>query len=171
MVRQSTDLIPWLQLRIPGFNMTETIWFSFVAVVIFIAACFFIGVYELYKPLHGYYRKFLLAWVWWLVTMTFLALFGNGFLFTDGISRFLILWSAASGLVVLSIFDIFWNNINRHLEKEHPYKILVIYKTDEQYDKFAEDISSYPIYELIPVHVDEYDASRRWGSIDIAMAV
>lgn len=94
MVRQSTDLIPWLQLRIPTFNFTETLWFALTAISIFIVASFFLGVYELYKPLHGYYKKFLLAWVWWMVSMTFLALFGNGFLFTNGISRFLILWSA-----------------------------------------------------------------------------
>lgn len=103
--------------------------------------------------------------------MTFLALFGNGFLFTDGISRFLIVWSALCGLVILSVFDIFRNNINSYLEKEHPYKILVIYKTDEQYKQFAEDIAGYTIYELIPVLEKDYDPSRRRSSIDIVMAV
>lgn len=115
-IRQSTDLIPWLQLRIPGFNLTETVRFALVAIGIFVGASFLVGVYELYKPLHGYYKKFLLAWVWRMVSMTFLALFGNGFVFIDGISRFLILWSAAFGLIVLSVFDIFRNNLNRYLE-------------------------------------------------------
>lgn len=112
IVRQYTDLIPWLQLRIPAFNLVEAKQFAVVAVSIFVAAAFLLDVYELYKPLHGYYKKFLLAWVWWIVSMTFLALFGNGFIFTDGISRFLIIWSAVCGLVVLSIMDIFWNNLN-----------------------------------------------------------
>ena len=146
-------------------------WFSLSAIVIFIAACFLIGVYDLYKPLHGYYRKFLLAWVWWLVSMTFLALFGNGFLFTDGISRFLIVRSAGFGLIVLSIFDIFRNNINRYLEKKHPYKILLIYHDMDHYQKFIHDIASYPIYELIAVQHSDYDPSRRREGIDIAMAV
>lgn len=139
-VRQSTDLIPWLQLRIPAFNLVETTRFALIAVVIFLIAAFLLGVYELQKPLHGYYRKFLLAWVWWLVSMTFLALFGNGFLFTDGISRFVILWTAVCGLILLSIFDIFRNNLNSFLEKKHPYKILLIYNTREQYEQFVANI-------------------------------
>lgn len=72
--------------------------------------------------------------------MTFLALFGNGFLFTDGISRFLILWSALAGFFVISAFDIVWNNLNTYLEKKRPYRILVIYDTIEHYEQFAEDI-------------------------------
>lgn len=170
-VRQYTDLIPWLQLRIPAFNTQETMWFSLAAIIIFLIAAFFLGVYELFRPLHGYYKKFLLAWVWRLVTMTFLALFGNGFLFGDGISRFLILWSAGCGLVVLSIFDIFWNNLNGRLERRQPYRILVIYKTQKHYTKFSEDVIGYPIYEIIPVAYEEYDSTRSREGIDIAMAV
>ncbi|MBP6911012.1 sugar transferase [Patescibacteria group bacterium] len=170
-VRQSTDLIPWLQLTIPAFNLTETIRFAVSAIAIFVGACFLLGVYDLFKPLHGYYRKFLLARVRWLVCMTFLALFGNGFIFTDGISRFLILWSALCGFIALSIFDIFWNNINSYLEKEHPYKIVVIYKTQAQYEQFSQDISGYKIYELIPVQEKEYDGNRRRGAVDIVIAV
>ena len=93
-IRQSTDLIPWFQLRIPTFNLMETTLFALIAVVIFLVACFFLGVYELSRPLHGYYKKFLIARGRRFVSMTFLALFGNGFVFTDGISRFLILRSA-----------------------------------------------------------------------------
>jgi len=158
-------------MRIPGFNLTETMRFSLAAIVIFVGACFLTGVYDLYKPLHSYYRKFLLARVWRFVSMTFLALFGNGFLFDDGISRFLIVWSAFGGLFVLSAFDILWNNINRYLEKKHPYKILVIYKNKEHYHQFVEDMSGYAIYELIAVQQNEYDETRGWGGIDIAMAI
>lgn len=171
MIRQSTDLIPRLQLRIPAFNLSETMWFSLAAIIIFVGACFLVGAYDLFRPLHGYYKKFLLAWVWRFVSMTFLALFGNGFLFGDGISRFLILRSAGCGLIVLSIFDIFWNNINGYLEKKQPYKILVIYKDESQYHSFIQDIAGYPIYEVIPVSYDKYDTSRRREGIDIAMAV
>ncbi len=103
--------------------------------------------------------------------MTFLALFGNGFLFSDGISRFLIVWSALCGLAVLSIFDIFWNNINSYLEKQHPYRILVIYKTEEEYAKFIEDIAGYKIYDLAPIHYADYDASRRLTHVDIVIAL
>lgn len=170
-IRQSTDLIPWFQLRIPTFNLTETALFALIALVTFIAACFSLGVYELSKPLHGYYRKFLVARGRWLVSMTFLALFGNGFIFTDGISRFLILWSAVAGLFAVSIFDIFRNNLNKYLEKKHPYRILVIYDTLEHYDQFAEDIRGYDIYELIPVSEDAYDPSRQREKIDIVIAV
>lgn len=170
-IRQTTDLIPWLQLRIPGFNLEETMRFSVVSIGIFIAACFLVGIYELQKPLHGYYRKFLLARMWWFVSMTFLALFGNGFLFADGISRFLILWSAIAGLFAISLFDIFRNNINSFLEKQRPYKMLVIYNHESHYTKFAGDLADYPIYEHVPVSLDEYDPSRRRDIIDMVMAV
>ncbi len=47
----------------------------------------------------------------------------------------------------------------------------MLYNSDEHYERFAQDISGYPIYELIPVKEDEYDPSRRRSIIDIVMAV
>jgi len=52
----------------------------------------------------------------------------------------------------------------------HPYKILLIYKTQDQYDLLTEAIKTYPIYELIPVQKMDYDPSRSRDGIDIVMA-
>lgn len=170
-LRQHTDLLPGIQLEIPYINITDLIVFASISIVIFVIVQFSSQVYKLSQPLHGYYPHFFKGWFLWVVCMTFLALFGEGFLFGQWISRFIILFSAGMWLLVLSIFDQIWNHINSRVEMRNPYRILALYDTSDLLDQFLDEFEDYPIYDIRAITFEEYDSSRRWDSIDIVVVL
>ncbi len=168
-LRQRTDLLPWIQLEIPGILTGDLALFASVSVVMFLIIQFSLKTYALQQPLHGYYQRFFKGWMLWFISMTFLALFGESFLFVQGISRFIILIVAAIGLLFVSFFDMFWNAFNSILESNNPYKILALYENQELLDSFLDEFSDYPIYDIRAITIEEYDATRRWDDIDIVV--
>lgn len=103
--------------------------------------------------------------------MTFLALFGESFIFSYGISRFIILIVAFLGLLVLSVFDIFWNMMNSKIESRYPYKILVLYSNQDLLDQFVEEFEDYSIYDIRAVEIDQFDATKNRDKLDIVALV
>ncbi len=103
--------------------------------------------------------------------MTFLALFGEGFIFAQGISRFIILIVAALGLMILSLFDVFWNSMNSRVESRNPYRILALYDNQEVLDAFLDEFADYPIYDIRAITTQEYDETRSWDDIDIVVVL
>ena len=170
-LRQQTDLIPWIQLQIPYININDLIVFASISIVIFIVVQFISQVYKLSQPLHGYYPHFFKWWFLWVVCMTFLALFGEWFLFGQWISRFIILFSAWACLIILSLFDQFWNHLNSRVEIRNPYRILAIYETSELLNQFLDEFEDYAIYDIRAITFEEYDSSRSWDNIDIVVAL
>ena len=73
LVRQQTDLIPFVQLRMPVIDFAETALFSIISAVVFVLLGISFGVYELFKPIHNYYKKFLNTWMIWIVSISFIA--------------------------------------------------------------------------------------------------
>jgi hypothetical protein len=76
-LRHVTDLIPGVQLPIPVINYGETMLYAWIVAIIFV----FIGIikrlYELYKPVQKYFQTFSKVWIYWLITITFIAYFGQ----------------------------------------------------------------------------------------------
>ena len=72
-LRQVTDLIPFVQLRIPQIDVQETMLFAALSAVLFVITGILVGMYELYRPLHNYYSKFLQTRVIRLVASSFIA--------------------------------------------------------------------------------------------------
>lgn len=170
-LRQRTDLIPWIQLAIPVILIQDLLLFAVISIVVFLIIQFGSKIYDLNKPLHGYYQKFFKGWGLWFICMTFLALFGWDFLFSQGISRFIILIVAAASLIVLSIFDMIWNSINGRLESVYPYKILAVYDDQDLLDSFLDEFSEYPLYDIRAITAQEYEPWRRWDDIDIVVVL
>lgn len=170
-LRQRTDLIPWIQLQIPNILTGDLRLFAIVSIILFLVIQFSLKTYVLQKPLHGYYPRFFKGWFLWFIGMTFLALFGEGFLFAQGISRFIILIVALVWLLGVSVFDTFWNGWNSILESKYPYKILALYQNQDLLDSFLDEFADYPIYDIRAITLEEYDDTRRWDDIDIVVVL
>lgn len=170
-LRQQTDWIPWIQLQIPYMDIGDLVVFATISVIIFVIVQFSSKVYTLSQPLHGYYPHFFKWWFLWVVCMTFLALFGEWFLFWQGISRFIILFVAAAGLIILSLFDLFWNSLNARVEMHNPYRVLALYENNELLELFLEEFEDYPIYDIRAITFEEYDETRRWDNLDIVVVL
>lgn len=168
-IRQRTDLIPGIQLTIPFIHIQDLILFACLSIVVFLAVQFGTRAYVLDKPLHWYYQRFFAGWLLWFVIMTFLALFGEWFVFQHGISRFIILFVAFAWLLLLTIFDVFWNMRNSRLEIMAPYRILALYTDQELLDQFVDEFEDYAIYDIRAVALEEYEPKKNWDKVDIVV--
>ncbi len=166
-LRQKTDLLPGIQLAIPYIYITDLIIFAGISVLLFAIFQFSTKAYVLDKPLHGYYQRFFTGRVLWFVSMTFLALFGEWFLFLHGISRFIILFVAFATWLVITVFDVFWNSWNSRLEMLDPYRILALYDNPELLDQFVDEFEDYPIYDIRWIPLEEYDRDKNREKVDI----
>lgn len=125
-LRHVTDLIPGVQLPIPVINYGETMLYAWIVAIIFV----FIGIikrlYELYKPVQKYFQTFSKVWIYWLITITFIAYFGQWFVFFFGISRFIILMGSFFTFFALFFFDQLWNYMEAYKHKNSTNKIIII---------------------------------------------
>lgn len=159
IIRQYTDLIPWLQLRIPIINSTELFIYSIVSIITF----FIVGVikkrYELVSPSPSSTKVFLSVRSQRTAIMTCLWYFGQGFLFQQGISRLIILWIATSTLLILPIIDSIRRSLYIGFMKQFTNSILILYRDSEQ----AKDILNHikpPSYYTLQKEVFSWQLSH-----------
>jgi hypothetical protein len=81
------------------------------------------------------------------------------------------LFVACAGLLILSLFDQFWNHLNSRVEVRNPYRILALYETSELLDQFLDEFEDYVIYDIRAIPFEEYDSTRSWDTIDIVVAL
>lgn len=125
-VRLFTDLIPGIQLQIPPINYNETMWYAIIAAIAFIAIGIIKKLYELNKPIQNYFQTFTKVWIYWIITITFIVYFGQGFVFFFGISRFIIVVGAFVWFFALFFFDQIWNYVESRKHRESGNKILIV---------------------------------------------
>lgn len=143
-IRLVSDLIPGIQLRIPPIHTNETIIYATLAALLFVMIGIIKNMYDLYKPAYNYFSVFTKVRGIWLVTITFIAYFGQGFVFVGGISRLIILFSAAITFVVLRIID--------HLLQLREYTS--IHKDGQKILLIAPSVeAAYPVLEKISSHI------------------
>lgn len=153
-LRATTDLIPWVQLRIPVIDMMQTMLFASISACIFLVAGYAFGLYVLFKPTQTYYMTFVKAWWLWLVVSSFVAYMWFGYVFVDGISRFVLLVWGVAVLVVLTILESLLLVYQNYLERKCPYKVLLIADKNDIAQKVKQVLWRSHIYELTLSPVD-----------------
>lgn len=148
-LRFHTDLIPFVQLKIPTIDFSETMIFALFSAFVFIFYGFLNWIYELFKPIHGYYKRFSFAFFIGVITIAFIAYVWHGFLFQNGISRFVLFVWAVLGYVFITVFDVFYNIINSRFEVKAPYKILFLYNKRKSFEKIEKNFAFYKIYKIV----------------------
>jgi hypothetical protein len=78
---------------------------------------------------------------------------------------------AIGGLIVLSLFDLFWNSLNSRVEMRNPYRVLALYDDEVLLKQFVEEFEDYPIYDIRAITFEEYDSTRRWDNLDIVIVL
>lgn len=159
-LRQVTDLIPWVQLRIPQIDIYETMLFALIATGVFIILGLLSGIYELFRPIHGYYKKFLnVRWLR-LVASSFIAYMWFGYIFVNGISRFVLLAGAVSALFALTIIDIILNVWNNYQERKKPYHVLLLSSDKKTAKEVEKTLSPYSVYEVERVPFSHFSKNK-----------
>jgi len=142
-IRLVTDLIPGVQLYIPLINYRETMVYAWIAAWIFVWLGIIKNLYELHKPIQKYFQTFTKIWLYWLVTITFIAYFGQGFVFFFGISRFIILVWARFIFFWLFFFDQIRNYIESINQKKSDHKIIIVWSNTLESYKAIEHIKNW----------------------------
>ncbi len=125
-LRTITDLIPGIQLEIPPINYNETIAYAIIVAMAFIGIGIIKKLYELHKPIQNYFQTFTKVRIYRVITATFIAYFGQWFVFYFGISRFIIIvWTFVS-FFGLFFFDQIWNYLEAKKHRDGESKILII---------------------------------------------
>lgn len=124
-MRNYTDLIPFVRLNIPTLSFLETMYFGIISAGIFVLLGVIRKLYTISMPIYqNYNRKFFDVMLIWVIVITFVAYFGNGFLFPHGISRFVIIIWAFISMILLLIFDGFYDELLYHMKIIRPAKVL-----------------------------------------------
>lgn len=149
VVRGYTDLIPFTQLHIPVLNVSETMLYGLLCAFLFVIIWISYHLYPIKKITYSYSRTFVDTSIIWLVFITFLAYFGNWFLFGYGISRLVIVFWFMMSVVLMFLLDTLYDWLlpfgkqtvliiknSEHetvsqslIEFEHIHEIIVDYQT------------------------------------------
>lgn len=173
-IRLITDLIPWIQLQIPLINYRETMIYAWIASGIFVGLGIIKNLYELHKPIQKYFQTFTKVWLYWLVIITFIAYFGQWYVFFFGISRLIIIISAFFIFFFLFFFDQIRNFIEAKIDQNSDKRIMIIgsdtlesYKAIEQIKNgFSYKTEFVRVKEMADVPLHEYVMVVAVGSFD-----
>ncbi len=152
ILRRSTDLIPGVQLRIPVVDITETLIFAGIAVLLFFVIWVSKWIYELKRPLHNYYKQFLETRFRRLMLLFAIAYLWFGYVFVSGISRFVLVRSWLWFLLIWTLFDRIRNSINARNEKKSPYSLALVWQEWALMSQVRENFELYEIYQIQKDH-------------------
>lgn len=125
-IRLFTDLIPGVQLKMPVINYQENMAFGIISAFAFIIIGIVKDLYELHKPIQRYFQTFTKTWIYWIIVITFISYFGQGFVFFFWISRFIIVVGAFVSFIGLFLFDQIRNYLEARRHREGNNKILIV---------------------------------------------
>lgn len=160
-VRLITDLIPWIQLKIPIINYHETLIYAISSAIFFVFIWIIKELYELNKPVQNYFQTFAKTWIYRIITITFVAYFWQWFVFFYGISRFIIVIGGFVSFFVLLFFDQIRNYLEAIEHKEWKNKILIVGSDTMESYKAIEKIKSWFSFKT------EYIGSAEINSVDV----
>lgn len=168
-LREYTDLIPFVQLRIPTMDLSETMRFAVLSGVIFIMVWFFFEQYALFRPKQQGYGSFLQTWLLRVMLSGFIAWLWFGYVFASWISRFVVIIAAALSLIVLTLMDWIRGTIARRQWARLVYRLLVIWNETKQVASIAQEFVDHDEYTVIWLTTTQAETytDRRDGALII----
>lgn len=165
-----TDLIPWVQLKIPLINYQETLIYSIISSIVFVGLGIIKNLYELNKPVQKYFQTFTKVWLYWLVTITFVAYFGQEYIFFFWISRLIIIISAVITFFVLFFFDQLRNLLEARHQKYFDEKVIIIWSDTLESHKAIQHIrNGFPYKTEFARSKEADDINREEYSMVVAV--
>lgn len=163
ILRQHTDLIPRVQIRIPPFIISELIIFAAISIGLYVLIWRQRKLFQLYGLVLWYYQRFLKSIVTRWVLITCLAFFGAGFLFSGWVSRFVIVIAVVWSLIMITIVDGIFDAILYRVGRRYQIALLAQDTAQAQEAHTLLSKTSTAQVRLInyhsrnPDHLDQYD--------------
>jgi lipopolysaccharide/colanic/teichoic acid biosynthesis glycosyltransferase len=155
LLRWYTDLIPFVQLSIPIIDLEETLLFWLLSAWIFVSIWFAQHLYGLFRPTPQGYSTFLQTRLLWVVITWFVAWLGFWYIFSSGISRFIVIIASVVSLIVLFVIDFLWTWRVRLVGKKLVYRLLIVSNDQARAVRIAEEFFDHDAYIVFPVTIDQ----------------
>lgn len=153
LLRAHTDLIPGIQLRIPPIDVLETMMFAWLSAWLFIAIGAGQWIYNLFRPIQQYRKKFVWVWGIWIMIIWFVAFMWFGYLFPSGISRFVLVFGAVLFLISWTIVDSILNYIAGEQERKNPYKVVIYGKDVSLMEAIQQQLELFSKYAVVNLDI------------------
>ncbi len=158
-IRLNTDLIPWIQIRIPPILINELIIYSLISASVFVLFWILRNFYPINKVLHNFINKFAKIWIYWSLFCFWIAYLGQWFLFVWWISRLIIIWTVIISWILIFITDIILIPL-LYMKDE---KVFFIYDNQNNFKKFLKLNKQFEDISYKSVLVDDFDLRKlRW---------
>jgi len=148
--------------EIPRINRHELVVFSLISAWMFVFIGLIKNLYELNKQTWNYIQTLSKVWVYWFISSAFVSYFGQWFIFSFWISRYIILISVIIGYVVLFLFDQIWYRIDFKLQKKWWNKVLIISDNLDNWSALLDKLKwnfSFPTETIVSENIDWIDMS------------
>jgi lipopolysaccharide/colanic/teichoic acid biosynthesis glycosyltransferase len=154
-IREYTDLIPFVQLRIPVMDIVETMWFAALSGIVFVVVWFFFEQYALFRPKQQWYGSFLQTWLLRVVSTGFIAWLWFGYVFTSWISRFVVIIAALCSLFIITIMDLIRWLIARWQWASLVYRLLIVSDNEKQWAAISAEFVDHEHYTVVSLSTSQ----------------
>lgn len=153
LLRGYTDLIPFVQLRIPVIDLHETLLFAVLSWVLFLAIWFAYHLYGLFRPTKEGYETFLQTWLLRVVVSWFVAWLWFWYVFSSWISRFVLVVASAVSLLVLAGIDLLWAWGAQQSWQTFVYRLLIVSSDQKTAEHIATEFTDLAAYAVVPISI------------------
>lgn len=155
---QSTSLISF-DVDTPWIATQEVMIYALLSIGIFLIVGIVQQFYDMLTFKQSQMRDFFNVWRQWMIITTFIAYFGQWWLFHAGVSRVIILCGILGVLCVIPLFDWIWSVIFAQRIKHKKIQIRILLEDQTQYD-IVEHFTFPKYYHVNTSLFDEIDLSE-----------
>lgn len=152
LTRLNTNGFSMIDIGTPRVATQELIIYSIVSIILFLIIGIIKKRYDLIWIGLASSQKFLSVWWQWTIIVTCIAYFGRWFLFSHGISRFIIIEVAIGSLLIIPLVEQIWRYFYHRRNKQFAYKVLILSRDQSQGNDIIEQLSLpsyYTIYKKV----------------------
>ncbi len=131
-IRSVTSVFGTIDIGTPWVATQELFLYVIVSLIIFVITGIIAQRYDLISFNNLSTQKFLKVRSQWTIVATWLAYFGQWWIFDAGISRFIIVVVALASLFVLPLLDQIWKKLYTHILKQSALSIRVLLQDVDQ---------------------------------------
>lgn len=131
-IRSTTNLFWSIDIGTPRVATNELIVYALMSSCIFVITGIIHKRYDLITIELSKAKTFLSVWWQWTIIVTCLAYFGQEFLFTHGISRFIVIIVAIASLVIIPLVETIWKNLYLHWIKKFSHTVHILLQDETQ---------------------------------------
>ena len=131
-IRSTTGVFLNIDIGTPWVATNELFFYGVISALVFIITGIIHKRYDLIGIDMEKMNIFFTVWWQWTIIVTCLAYFWQGFFFTHGISRFIVIIVALSSLIIIPLVEYIWKKLYYQWIQQFSHTVLILLQDDTQ---------------------------------------